>query len=278
MGTSVREPAPRDYAKETEASLRAQIKLAPDVLKAEQATRPGYTKLDLESLDQALYGVGNQKGLLALYEDIVPRMSATDSQASSAQRASDIADLRQLGPEMRAAIQASNPEAFSLMTELEKQAQSELAAGSTLTPSMRAELEHYIRGGQSARGLGAGPSDLFEEAFTLGSAGQQLKDRRRAFAGSVVDMSQRLYGDPLLAITGRPSRATDQAGGFTSAGQSLAKGIGPLLFNPESQYAADIYQNNYQGQLAARTASAANKGALIGAGIQAAGSILGGFR
>lgn len=220
-------------------------------------------------------GVGDRKGLVALYEDLVPRMSAADSRAASAQRAADIGDLRTLGPEMQAALAAANPQAYALLTELQRQAQEELAAGSTLTPSMRAELEHYVRGGQSVRGLGAGPSDLFAEAFTLGSAGEQLKSQRRAFAGSVVDMSNRFAGDPLLAITGRPSRATDQASGFTAAGQGVAKGIGPSLFNPESQYAADLFQGDYEGQLAARTATAANRGGILGGALGAFGRLAG---
>jgi len=43
------------------------------------------------------------------------------------------------------------------------------------------------------------------------------------------------------------------------------------MFSPESQYAGDIYNQNYQGNLAASTASAKNRASLIGAGIGAMG-------
>lgn len=273
MGTTVRAPAARNYGQETRDTLKAQIDLAPDILAAEQKTRPGYTALDLETLDQSLNGIDGRKGLIALYEDMVPRISAADQKASSAQRAADINDVLTLGPEMQAAIKAANPEQWALIQDLNQQAAEELAAGRTLTPSMRAEIADYVRGGQSARGMGMGNSDLFEEAFTLGSAGQQLQDRRRAFAGGVVDLNQRVSADPLMAILGRPSRATSDAQGFTGAGQSFAKSIGPSIFNPESQYAADINQGNYEGELAARTATANSRAGLIGGALGALGSL-----
>ena len=275
MGTTVRAPAARNYGQETRDTLQAQIDLAPKILAAEQKTRPGYTALDLETLDQSLNGVNGKKGLVALYEDMVPRIGAADASAASYQRGADINDVRTLGPEMQAAIKAANPEQWALIDELTRQATGDLAAGSTLTPAMRDELQSYVRGGQSARGMGLGNKDLFEEAFTLGTAGQQLLDRRRAFAGSVVDLNQRVAADPLMAILGRPSRATGDAQNFTGAGQSFAKAIGPSLFSPESQYAADINQGNYEGELAARTATANSRAGMIG-GILSAGGILGG--
>lgn len=273
MGTTVRAPAARNYGQETRDTLKAQIDLAPAVLDAERRTRPGYTALDLETLDQSLNGIGGQKGLVALYEDLVPRIGAADASAASYQRGADIDDVRTLGPEMQAAIKAANPEQWALIEDLNKQAAADLAAGSTLTPAMRAELQSYVRGGQSARGMGMGNSDLFEEAFTLGSAGLQLQDQRRRFAGGVVDMNQRVSADPLMAILGRPSRASGDAQGFTGAGQSFADAIGPSLFSPESQYAADINQGNYEGELSARTATANSRAGLFGGALGALGAL-----
>jgi hypothetical protein len=66
---------------------------------------------------------------------------------------------------------------------------------------------------------------------------------------------------------------TSMAGGVV--GQ--AGGFNPgAMFSPESQYAGDIHNQNYQGQLAARTASAKNKASLIGAGMNMVGSAMGG--
>ncbi len=273
--TSVKAPPPRNYAQETSDSLKAQIKLAPDLLKAEQQTRPGYTALDLESLDQMMYGTAGQRGLVSLYNDLVPEVSRIDQRAASDQRAADINDVRTLGPEFQAALKAASPEQYALLEELTRQAQSDLSAGTSLTPSMSREIQQYVRQGQAARGLTAGPAELFEEAFSQGQAGLQLQDSRRNFAGSVVDLNQRIQGDPILAILSRPSRSADVAGSWTGQGNSMASAIGPRLFNPESQYGADLNQGNYEGDLAARTATANSRAGLYGGALGALG-LLGG--
>ena len=81
-----------------------------------------------------------------------------------------------------------------------------------------------------------------------------------------------MTADPFMAILGRPSQNAMQS----QAIMGQAQGMGPgQLFNPESGYAGAIHGGNYQGILAARTATAANKGALWGAGISAIGSGVG---
>jgi hypothetical protein len=78
--------------------------------------------------------------------------------------------------------------------------------------------------------------------------------------------------DPSLAILGRPSQGAAQGQALLGQGQQGASGAGPSLFNPESAYAGDIFNTNYNANAAANIASANNKTALIGAGISAAGS------
>jgi hypothetical protein len=52
-----------------------------------------------------------------------------------------------------------------------------------------------------------------------------------------------------------------------------AKGFSPgQIFNPESQYAGDIYNQQWQGALSANTANANNSSAITGALIGAAGN------
>ena len=63
------------------------------------------------------------------------------------------------------------------------------------------------------------------------------------------------------------------AGGVVGQAQGFNPGA---MFSPESQYAGDIYNQNYQGQLAARTASARNRASMIGGAFGAIGSIWGG--
>ena len=92
-------------------------------------------------------------------------------------------------------------------------------------------------------------------------------------AGSMVGMSKAPAAVPLMAILGRQSSMNPMmSGGVVGQAQGFNPGA---MFSPESQYAGDIYNQNYQGKLAARTASAKNRASMIGAGLGAAGSILG---
>lgn len=276
MSTKVAAPANRDYAQETRDNLQAQIDLSPKLLRAEQDTRPAYTALELATLDQTLTGTGGQRGIVDIYAELAPRLSAMEAEGASAQRAADIADIKRLGPEAQAALRAANPAQYALLDKLNAGALADLEAGSTMTPAMRREIEQYVRGGQAARGMGLGPVDLFTEAMTLGSAGEELLNRRRQFAAGLVGLNQSVTGDPFLQITGRPSGTVASTAGVAGQGTGIVDRLGPAIFNPESQYGADLAQGNYEGQLAARTASASSRAGLFGGLIKGVGSLAGG--
>jgi hypothetical protein len=262
---SVEAPAPRDYGKETAETLRAQLDLAPEKFAAEAKYAPQYQALQLDLLRSAT------PELLKLYkEQIAPTMGEVEATARSRSRAGDIADISALGPQARAAIKAASPEQAALADTLTAQAQSGLAAGSRLTPEQQRMVEQQTRSGLAARGLAQGPSGALQEAVRSQMAGAGLQQQRQQQAMGALGASQGVYGDVFQQVLGRPSQAF--AGSQSFLGQ--AQGFNPgQLFNPESQYAANIMSGNQQSQLAARTASAANTTALIGAGMSAASSL-----
>ena len=262
---SVEAPAPRNYAAETRDTLQAQLDLAPQKYAAEAQFAPKYQALQLGLLQQAT------PELLALYKDqIAPTMGEVEAAARSRSRAGDIADISALGPQARAAIKAASPEQAALADTLTAQAQSGLAAGSRLTPEQQRMVEQQTRSGLAARGLAQGPSGALQEAVRSQMAGAGLQQQRQQQAMGALGASQGVYGDVFQQVLGRPSQAF--AGSQSFLGQ--AQGFNPgQLFNPESQYAANIMSGNQQSQLAARTASAANTTALIGAGMSAASSL-----
>ena len=262
---SVEAPAPRNYAAETRDTLQAQLDLAPQKYAAEAQFAPKYQALQLGLLKQAT------PELLALYKDqIAPTMGEVEAAARSRSRAGDIADISALGPQARAAIKAASPEQAALADTLTAQAQSGLAAGSRLTPEQQRMVEQQTRSGLAARGLAQGPSGALQEAVRSQMAGAGLQQQRQQQAMGALGASQGVYGDVFQQVLGRPSQAF--AGSQSFLGQ--AQGFNPgQLFNPESQYAANIMSGNQQSQLAARTASAANTTALIGAGMSAASSL-----
>ena len=281
MGTTVQAPEPRDYAQETRDTLQAQVDLAPQLYGAESSEeygQPAYTTLGLRTLARAMTGRGTgEKGVLSLYgEDIVPSLSATEQTASRSQREADLADVESLGGRATDALLGAAPRKQALSNMLAQQAQDELAQGATLDPSLRREVQQSYRNAATARGMAYSPSSAAEEAYFTGLQAEQLRRNRQQFAMQALGQRQQLTGDPFLSILGRPAQSFAAAPGFGQQGYALGQ-TGARLFSPESQYAGDIGMGNYQGQLAARTASAQARSAIFGGIAQGLGSIGGGF-
>ena len=264
MGTDVNAPPPRDYAQETRDTLQAQIDLAPQKYAAEAQFAPKYAALNAQIARQLA------PEITSIYGQIAPQLAQTEVQTRGISRAGDIADIEKLGPRARAAIQASSPQASALADQLAAQAQSGLAAGTRLTPEQQRMAQQQTRSAYAARGLAESPRGAVEEAVRSQMMGAGLQQQRQQQAMQGIGAQQAVYGDVFQQVLGRPS----QAFGMLPGAFGQAQGMGPgQLFNPESQYAGDIYGGNVQRQLAASTASAANTTALIGAGIGAAGSL-----
>ena len=218
-----------------------------------------------------------QRGLLDLYQnDIYPTLSAIEAQDAATRRASDLAAIQQYGPQYTQALLAANPNQKALVDEMNRQAITDLQAGQSLTPGEVRSAQQASRAAFAARGLGTGNASLADEVLRNYNLGVQREAQRRAFAQGVIGINSQVTGDPFLQILGRPSQLIQQGQGFGTQAQQGISNLGAQLFNPESQYAGDIYNQRYQMQAQANAANAANTTALYSAGIQAAGSILGG--
>ena len=268
MGTKVKAPKARNYGNEMRDTLQAQIDLAPQLYGAEEQYRGKYAQLDMDIAQQIT------PQLLDLYETSQTRLGAMDREQMGLQREADIGAIEKLGPRAMAALEASDPEKAALMKELNKQAQADLASGGDLSAWERREIQQSSRAGGAARGMGYADRDVAFESLAQLQGANTRRRERQGFAQSMVGLNQATKGDPFMAILGRPSSMNPMmAGGVV--GQ--AGGYNPgAMFSPESQYAGDIYNQQWQGELAARTASAKNRASMIGAGIGAAGSMMGG--
>jgi len=258
---SVSAPAPQDYAQETRDTLRSQIDLAPEKYAAEAQFAPKYQALTIDMLKQAT------PELLKLYRDqISPAMSEAEAASRSRARAGDIADIGTLGPQARAAIKAASPQQAALADSLTAQAQSGLNAGSRLTPEQQRQVEQQTRGSFAARGLAGSPTAGLQEAVRSQLSGAGMQQQRSQQAMGALGASQGVYGDVFQQVLGRPSQAFGAGQGFIGQAQGFNPG---QLFNPESQYAANLIGGNKQAELAARTATAANVSSMVGAGLSA---------
>ncbi len=264
MGTSIEAPPPRNYGQETRDTLQAQIDLAPARYAAEAEYAPRYAALNAQIARQLA------PEITAIYGQMAPELAKTEAQARGISRAADIGDIETLGPRAREAIRASSPEAARLADTMTQQAQSALAAGSRLTPEQQRMAQQQTRSAMAARGLAESPRGVVEEAVRSQMMGAGLQQQRQQQAMGALAAERGVYGDVFQQVLGRPSQAFGMLPTAFGQGQQMGPG---MLFNPESQHAADIYGGNVQQQLAARTASAANTTALIGAGIGAAGSL-----
>lgn len=193
---------------------------------------------------------------LGAYEQLYPRNLALQQKAAGDYAGLTADVLEQYGPRVSAAMaRTRSPESQALYSELNQQAGQELAAGSRLTPSMQRELEQYVRAGAAARGFGYGPSDLTDEVMTLGSAGEDLKARRRAFAESVLGFD-----------TG-----TDQAALQTVLGRTPST----PAYNTFDPYAADVYNTNFNAAWTNKLATRNYNAAMLAAGINFDAQVVG---
>jgi hypothetical protein len=262
-------PAPRDYGQETAATLQAQVDLAPKRFAAESQFSPQYADLSVANLRRTLLGNGTNPGLLATVQELAPQLQGLQSANETAQRERDIAAVEALGGRAVNAFRNADPQQAALLSALNQQAQGDLAAGAALSPAEAAQLEQQVRSSQASRGFGFSLPDAVLESYTIGDRGRQLQNERRAFAGNVAKMNAATGQDPFMAILGRPSQASSQGQALLGQGQQQIGQSGPGLFNPESAYASDVANTNYNGAAAANIASANANSAIIAGGLSA---------
>ena len=273
----------RDPGKETADTLRAQLEMErgtgqfADIgprIDIERQYRPQYTQLDNDTARAALYGDRGNNGMLALMAESGPELARINQSALSAQRAGDIADVSSLAGASRSAYEQLNPEGAALLKRINSLRMEELADPYAMSASQRRGAEQNVRGAQSVRGFGMGPTDAFQEAMYLGDRQRGLFNERMQGAGQTIGLNQSFYGDPFQQILGRPSGSNAQ--GL----YQQAQGVGPQqVFDPYSSYFGNAYGFNANAQNAANIAGANNSaamgGALLGVGGRLGGSLIG---
>jgi hypothetical protein len=219
-------------------------------------------------------GDGNNQGMLAQYEqNIAPALRRTDAANLRYQREQDISDVESMGARATSAIESADPKSKALGDELTSQVQSDLESRGALSEFDRRRIQQSNAANFGSRGLAYSPGAAHQESY-ITHMSQDAKRRANMQAASQLWAQRKSQAtDPFMAVLGRPSGVAAQGQSFMGAGQGLVQGAGPGLFNPESGYAQQMYNQQWQGQLAARTASAANRSAMWGAGIGALGRI-----
>lgn len=190
---------------------------------------------------------------------------------ATSQRASDIADVQNLGPSAAQAMLAADPYNATLLAKLNTQANQGLDAGSGLTPDEQRAMQQQSRAAFAARGMGGSNGALSDELLKQFSLGQQLLTQRQQFAQSLVGTNQAVIGDPFLQITGRNSGAVQQA-------QQSQSQSGPQIFNPQA--GLGLASSNYatQTQFAAANNPLSSLGGILGGVGQLTGGLASAYR
>jgi hypothetical protein len=220
----------------------------------------------------------SDRGLIDILEkDVMPSMARAEAITTSRQRASDIADVEALGQRASQAYLDADPRSKALIETLNAQAMSALQQNGALTPEQQRFALQTARIGMADRGLAMGNQGL--AADVLGT--YQLTEARRTAAqqnaGAVLGLNKQFTADPFQAILGRQGQAFNAGMNQQQFASGFSQSIGPRLFNPESQYAADLSNSNQQTAAAYAAARAQVQSATIGAVGSAIGGIGGGW-
>ena len=245
---------------------------------AEREFSPQYVENELVRQEMALFGGEGQEGLLQLFERAAPITERMRAETASAQRGSDIADVERYGGRAIEALRAADPERARVMAQQQGLTDDLYARAQGVTPQQTRMAEQSAREAYTARGRGMDNSSMFAEG--LGRE-EYMRQNRQEAQGAGANLYQMLAGtgDPMLAITGRPSQSMPYNFQTAQGAMGAARQGTPSLFNPDtglnmamSQRAQDMeMQSNVYG------AQQAKAGAIWGGLAQGLGSLGGGF-
>lgn len=186
----------------------------------------------------------------------------------------------QVGNYARNAYNATlDPTTAGLYSSMANQAASGLASGRNLSDQETQMAQQSARAAMAARGMQSSNQAIAAEVLNSYNLANAREDRARQYAGSVYGVGQSnaqqamsMYGQPLMNGMNQFSTPT-----LLGQSQQLYGGLGAKLFQPESQYNAQIISANQQNQMQAQMANAQAQAGMISAGIGALGMMGGGF-
>jgi hypothetical protein len=220
----------------------------------------------------------SDRGLIDILEkDVMPSMARAEALTTSRQRESDIYDVERLGARASQAYLDADPRSKSLIETLNAQAMADLNANGALTPEQQRYALQTSRIGMADRGLSMGNQGLAADVLGTYQMTETRKAAARQNAGAVLGLNKQFTADPFQAILGRQGQAFNAGMNQQQFASGFSQNIGPRLFNPESQYAADLNNSNQQTAAAYAAARAQVQSATIGAVGSAIGGIGGGW-
>jgi hypothetical protein len=218
--------------------LNAYVQGMPQLANTEAAYKPGFINQGLASAQQGMFGSGSQQGLLGMYGQALPVLQGQERAMLSGDRAATVGDVGTLGGQAAAAVQGVNPQQTALLSELTKQAQEGLAAGSNLDARDSYKISQGVRSDWANRGLGVSAPAQLEEAMNLYAGGEQLKAQRQATASGVAGLQNQMVTQPALGLAAGQGLGTGAATSIFGTAAGFGQGAGPTLVGGDQAYDA----------------------------------------
>lgn len=270
MGTKIEAPKPRDYKQEMLDAMSAQESIQPRLLELERQYQPLYQKLQQDMMDRQM------KYQLSSYESAIPEAARVSGLFSDAMAPV----YSRMGEQAMSAYRTGlGSEVSGLYDTMLRSAQSDLSAGQSLTPEMQRQAQQSARAAMTARGLASGGQGVAAEVLNTYNMGIDRENRARQFAGSIYGTGQgnlqnamSTYGNQMI----NQSAAYSPANLYGSA-YGMSQGLGAQIFQPESQYNAQLVSANQQNQLQAQIANQQAKTGLTSGIMSMTGALGGGL-
>lgn len=265
--SSPKRPKPRDYAKETRDTLEAQADLFPRFMELEMEYGPKMAQAQFDIAKQIAPQVVDMLG------EISPELQQQDIETARMRREADVSDIETYGKRAVDALRATDPAQQALLDAMNEQVLGDLQKGGELDAYSERQIRQGKRADLGARGISPGSIRALglEELITQ-EGRERRKGQRFASAAQMAGINKATGADAAMLITGRPSTVNaGMASGVFGQGASFNAG---QLFNPESQYAGSLANQNLQTELGFNVAKSNMKNQLLGAGLGAAGNML----
>jgi hypothetical protein len=261
----VKAPAPRNYQQEMMDAMSAQEAIQPRLLALERQYTPLYQQLQNENQ------IRGMQYMQDAYAQSIPRSAQLSQQYAEAMQPA----LAGIGTSARNAYNATiDPSVSGLMGTLGQQATADLERGTALSPEEQKQSQQAARMAMAARGL-SGNQAVAQEVLNNYNLGQARQNQARSFAGSVYGMGQNaaqqamsMYGNTMLGAAQNFSPASMY--GNTA---NMNQGLGAQIFQPESQYNAQLITANRKEAMDAQIANAQSSNALTSGLMGMVGSI-----
>ena len=218
-------------------------------------------------------GIKGYKGLLA---DASRQSGMLEREMLGLQRKDDVSALQEFAPQVVEAYRAADPYSTGLADQQTAMANDLYQRAQGLNPEQQRLVDQQALGMAQQQGRITDQSAiagqlLGRENYLSGLRGQAAGMGQQAFG-----MNRQIAGDLGSTILGRSSSAIGLGQQGLGQSMNLAAGpMGPQLFDPNM--GINMAMQDQSNQMQASIAGAANKTAMRGAMIGAAGSVLGGF-